>query len=153
MKYHANRSWKISERVGTRFAANFFNRRENDHREILPLNSRGPFECASEIALIMRSSSLQCQAFPHDMQKATVYPFPLCQDTKEFSSCSLVASSLLVVNQEVPQTIPSITLHIYIIHTVPQSALQGIRIPSKQPHNACPAHGCKHRPSIMADPF
>lgn len=58
-------------------------------------------------------------------------------------------SRSFVIDEEVPQTVPSVALHINIIHTACQPGLQRRWIPAEQPHHGTPAHGRKDRPGIV----
>jgi hypothetical protein len=120
---------------------------------------KGPKQIYFEVDRLTRKSSLQVQPKTQICKnQPPVYSCFECQLTSSPSTSRAPQNSpivllLLIVDQEVPQTIPVITLHINIIHTTSQTRLKGLRIPSKQPHNAPPTHRGKHRPCIMAYPF
>jgi hypothetical protein len=74
---------------------------------------------------------------------------------------------LLVVYQKVFKPVPmirvgvsyssvsichlTIVMNLHILHAAPQTRLQSLRVPSKEPHNTCPTETCKYRPRSHRD--
>jgi len=108
---------------------------------------------------IMRSSSLNmisCPVYHYAYYARINHSHPIIYLHSTFDSITLSTWVFMyhpinsfIINQKVPQAVPSITLHIDIIHTTPQSRLDGIRIPPKQPHDASPAQRCEDGPCIV----
>ena len=65
---------------------------------------------------------------------------------------SSTLSALLIHPNPISPPIPTLTVHVQILHTRPHTRLQQLRIPLKHPHYRTPTQTRKYRPRISSYP-